>query len=46
MRSIAKYVHHLVDNFYQIVGPVDALSVLAGVLNLLSGMLNLPFSLS
>ena len=33
------------DSFYQIVGPVDALSVHVAVLNLLSRMLNLPFSL-
>jgi hypothetical protein len=47
MWSFARYVHHyFFDNFYQIVGPVDALRLPVGLLIFLFGLLNnLPFDL-
>jgi hypothetical protein len=46
MWSFARYVHHYIfDNFYQIVGPVDALRLPAGLLIFLFGLLILPFDL-
>jgi hypothetical protein len=48
VRSFARCVHHSFDNFYQIVGQVDALGFTVGMLNLLFGLLlsfNLPINI-